>query len=325
MNGIIDNFKRITLFRIIALASAVLVIVGVFPTFAAVEGMWDISLIKGLPIGGIIVILASLTIIAGVALANKIVSIVGAGVALASDIVLSIIMKSSAFNEKIMNRLSEDYLGLTPGGAPSADDLGFEGEAADTYNQGLDFVDDMIDEGIKEAFSCKIGFYLILIGAVLALAAMIIDLIKGDKAIEEKIMETAGSISGAASAVMANTANEYSESNHGNSPRTHFSIKQENPWTCKECGKENDGKSQFCVYCGNEKPGPKICYKCGALMEDHMMFCPKCGTEYDDEKAKEVIEDEKTEAPEPQKHVCKYCGAELPEGALFCGKCGREQ
>ena len=301
----VENFKRITIFRMVALVGAVLMIIGVFPTYFSFEGDVSGNLIKSFTIGGIIILLAALIIVLGVAIASKVLSIIGACIGLVADVVFTFIMKTTSFYYSVSS-----YGDVTEGLGDLAEDWG---------------LGDEVQQTIKEAFSLKVGFYLILIGAIIATAALLIDLIKGDKALEQKVLGSAGVISdaasSAASSVMANTANEYSD-NPGSIHQKTSVVHNAKPWTCRKCGKENDGRSHFCVFCGQEKPKPKVCYNCGASLENHMMFCPNCGTQYDEEKANEMMDEA---SKNPQKIFCIYCGAELPEGASFCGKCGKRQ
>ena len=46
---------------------------------------------------------------------------------------------------------------------------------------------------------------------------------------------------------------------------------------CKNCGKELDGMTAFCVNCGTPTSAKKTCINCGAELADGAAFCPNCG------------------------------------------------
>lgn len=321
MDKITSNFKKMTLFRLVGAVMGLVIIIGTLTSYAAFEEEGEVvarfSLISSFPIGGVIMFLAALTIIAGIALGNKIISIIGAGVAFAGDIVFPFFMKTEGFYYRMLGL--EDVAGAAK---ETGEDLGEV--LGDVYSDAYNAEMDAIAEGIKESFHFKIGFYLILIAAVIALAAFIIDLIRSDKGIEEKVLKQAGQAKAMASSfaenIVDNTVSEHDE-NAASGAKPLFKRSKE-PWVCPNCKETNDGSSAFCVFCGEERPKPRACYNCGTILEDHMMFCPKCGTKYDEEKAKEKMAEKEQKS---QKQTCIYCGAELPEGAAFCGKCGKTQ
>ena len=60
----------------------------------------------------------------------------------------------------------------------------------------------------------------------------------------------------------------------------------ENGWTCPSCHAANDADSNFCTYCGTQKPAAPafeetkepVCPNCGAPLNEGAKFCTKCGT-----------------------------------------------
>ena len=276
MDNIVFNFKKMTLFRLTGVILAIIIIIGVFPQYAAFEEEGEslsFSLIAAFPIGGIIMILAALAIIAGVAFGKKIVSVIGAGVALVADIVIPFFLRSISFYNKITGMDEFDGLISALGG----DDEDYKRE---------------MSEWIKEMFTYKAGFYLILIASILALAAFVIDIIRSDKGLEQKMIKQAAqakTIAGNfAENILENTMNEHEEGSVFSEASLFKHSK--GPWECPECGKENEVNAIFCVFCGHSRPEPRICYQCGEFLDDHMEFCPKCGTKYDAEKVAEMRE-----------------------------------
>ena len=69
---------------------------------------------------------------------------------------------------------------------------------------------------------------------------------------------------------------------------------------CPECGNEFNDEFEFCPYCGNKKPQPKICPKCKLEPSLEFDFCPKCGTELV-EKEKYIKQLEKIEQEKKRK------------------------
>lgn len=313
MNTIANNFKKMTLFTLVGSVMALVIITGTLTPYASIEG-YAFKLITVFPIGGIIIILAALMIIAGVAFGKKIVSLIGSGVALITDIVIPFFMKTESFYNALFGQIE------------GADELASAGQALGEALLGQEAMDEINEaykeellQEIKEAFHFGVGFYLILIGSILAVAAFAIAIIKINKA-KALAGNFAEGVSSFAENIVENTVNEQEEEAEAGA-KTFFKQSKE-PWVCPACNETNESTSEFCVFCGETRPKPKTCYNCGTVMEDHMMFCPKCGTKYDEEKVKEKIAEEEREA---QKPVCKYCGAKLPEGASFCGKCGKQQ
>ena len=92
--------------------------------------------------------------------------------------------------------------------------------------------------------------------------------------------------------------------------------------TCPSCGKEVNGDSKFCLYCGTELPAlekPKaetkgdICPVCGRKADAGALFCMGCGTPLTGKQPK---------TKEPEEIVCPSCGKQADKGAKFCLSCG---
>lgn len=344
MDSIVNNYKKITLFRIIALFGFVLIIVGALTPYLLYEEYYSFSLIKDFSIFGIVIIISALLILVGVSLANKMLSVIGAGLVFIENVVLAILTRTSWFAHTILDKIGVDVSNSDVGIS------GFSEEAQEIIKENGKEFDDMFDASVTAGISFRIGFYLILIGSIIALAALVIDLIKGDKQIEQTVKTKANMVAGMANHVMANTSNEYSRTNQTGfvhtpptqappaqkrSVQTRSSFTQsiqtestheptkiiigssnDSPWVCIKCHEVNRADYDFCVFCGQARPQNRICPNCGLELEDHMTFCPRCGTKFvDPQNAREAV---------PSRgNTCMYCGAALPNGASFCGNCGR--
>lgn len=294
-----DKIKEFGIGKIATMAGALLMIVGIFPNYmtglASLEGIanyeGDRSLIQVSPICGVLIILTIVSIIVGLFLRKTNISLIGAGAGFLANILFTIVFKIPSVYSKItgMDGIS--------------DTLGVSG--TDLYNDSMKSV---INENVK----CSTGFFLILIGSLIALAAILITFIKEKDGINEKIKKKTDSISTATTGLVNNMVNVAKGS-----------------WECESCHKENAGKSQFCVFCGQERPKPRVCPYCSTQLESHMIFCTKCGKKYDLLEATKYEEEKLKEAEEAArvqgKKICKYCGSLIPIDGAFCGKCGKEQ
>ena len=323
MDSLSENFKSMTVYRLVGTVMALAIIIGTLTPFAAFEEAEEgisFKLIPAFPIVGIIIILAGLAIVAGVAFGKRIISIIGAGVAFAADIVIPFFLKTGSFYDRITG------MGLLDSEAEQEGIEMVQGVLGDSYDgSGYNAeIESSMNEAAKEMFHYKIGFYLILIASIIAIAAFVIDLIKSNKKLEEKVMKQASQAKTKAGSFAETIVENTVKEQNGTATFGEKSIfkRSKEPWVCPNCKETNEGSAAFCVFCGETRPLPRSCYKCGTLLEDHMMFCPKCGTKYDEEKANEAQAEREQQS---QETVCKYCGAKLPEGASFCGKCGRQQ
>ena len=92
-------------------------------------------------------------------------------------------------------------------------------------------------------------------------------------------------------------------------------VKFEEKWTCKKCGKKMDIGYIYCASCGTKRPDRKRCPKCGRFVDEDALFCTNCGAGLESEKSHDPIE---------TNIVCKTCGFTVRYNAEVCPNCGHD-
>lgn len=288
------SFKNMSIYKVISLVCSVIIVISTFLNYFTYIEEGSYSLIKGFPIGGAIVIILAIFIIVGIGIQNKMLSLVSAGLELISNISFVFIIKSAKFYSNVT-------LGKQSGVVDDAVDS-ISNSMNDLF--GVD-ISDQLQSTVNMNTSFNIGFYIILIASLIASAMLVFDFFNKSsdiKDVKKAFHNTVDRVEDTASDGIA--------------------IRLNQNWECDECGKENDRKSAFCVFCGVERPKPMKCINCGTYLEKYMLFCPKCGKKYDSKEAKQHNLET---AINNGKKECKYCGNLILEDANFCGRCGKEQ
>ena len=92
-------------------------------------------------------------------------------------------------------------------------------------------------------------------------------------------------------------------------------VKFEEKWTCKKCGKKMGIGYIYCASCGTKRPDRKCCPKCGRFVDEDALFCTNCGAGLESEKSHDPIE---------TNIVCKTCGSTVRYNAEVCPNCGHD-
>lgn len=85
---------------------------------------------------------------------------------------------------------------------------------------------------------------------------------------------------------------------------------------CSKCGKQIEGKWEFCQECGTRVL--MICPSCGIKVKGNPKFCHSCGTNLSEF---EVVQTSRTHAKykvEGHTNFCQQCGAPAEPGAKYC-------
>ncbi len=201
-----NNFKNLTIYKVLLLAGALLMAIGSVVPYVEVsdfveESKQGVSLFKAWPVGGIIVVAAAITIIAAVGLNKKIVAIAGSVLGLIANVASMLIIKTPDRYYKL--------IGL--------------GDQAESLNNLAEFIgsDEYMKQTIDESFHYEAGLYLIFIGAAITLALSFIAFSK--------------KASPVLSANQAISSIKNSDSIKPIVERAKISLTAE-PWVCEKCG-----------------------------------------------------------------------------------------
>ncbi|UCD00888.1 MAG: zinc-ribbon domain-containing protein [Promethearchaeota archaeon] len=92
---------------------------------------------------------------------------------------------------------------------------------------------------------------------------------------------------------------------------------------CSKCGKQIDGKWEFCQECGTRVL--IICPSCGTKVKGNPKFCHICGINLSEIKLIQTSRTHVKYKVEGHNNFCQQCGAPSESGAKYCVYCGTPQ